>query len=162
MSKMIEIGEVVELHDGEAMVDIQSGDACQSCTMQGHCPLSQGKGWTISAVDPIGAKVGDRVSIEMEGRTYLAAGALVFILPIITLILFYLIGRHLVSEPLAVLAAFVGLFAGTMVAGVIAKGKNGDRFKYKIKEITGRASPRLPFDSPAKGEADETIAKKNS
>ena len=94
--------------------------------------------------------------------TYLAAGALVFILPIITLILFYLIGRHLVSEPLAVLAAFVGLFAGTMVAGVIAKGKNGDRFKYKIKEITGRASPRLPFDSTAKGEADETIAKKNS
>ncbi len=140
MSKMIEIGEVIELHDGEAKIRILSGEGCQSCTMQERCPLNQGKGWTISALDPLGARIGDRVEIEMGGETYLAAGALVFILPIVMLILFYLIGRYLVSEPVGILAAFVGLFAGMLVAGGIAKGKNGDRFKYKIKAITERAS----------------------
>jgi len=137
MSKINEIGEVIELHGRKARVKILRGDGCESCEMHDSCLLKSRKELTMSVQNSVDADVGDTVEIEIGGMEYLGGVAVVFILPTIFLLLFYFIGNHLFSEAFGVLFAFVGLFAGMVVAWIIGKGRWGERFGYKIKRILG-------------------------
>ena len=137
MSKINEIGEVIELHGRKARVKILRSDGCESCEMHDHCFRKNGKELTMSVQNSVDADVGDRVEIEIGGREYLGSVVVVFILPTILFLLFYFIGNHLFSEVFGILFAFGGLFAGMVVAWIIGKGKLGERFGYKIVRILG-------------------------
>jgi len=103
--------------------------------MNGSCALSTGKEWELNAVDTIGVGPGDTVRLELAGGSYIAAGVLIFILPLILMTVFYILGEMLFNGGIAVFIAFVGMAIGITIAYVIGRGKGADRFRYRIVEI---------------------------
>ena len=79
-----------------------------------------------TALNTVGAKVGDVVSLESESKTIFAMMFLVFICPVIGVVLFYLLASQFTqSEAYRAVFAFFGLVFGGIGAliynGVIKK-----------------------------------------
>ena len=132
---MTEIAEVVEISAEKAVVRVLSGEGCKTCAMQGNRALSTGGDWELEVVDTVGVEIGDKVRLELAGGSYIAAGALVFILPLILMALFYTLGEILFNGGTGVLMAFIGMIIGIGIAYVIGRGKGADRFRYRIVGI---------------------------
>ncbi|MBF0446884.1 MAG: SoxR reducing system RseC family protein [Magnetococcales bacterium] len=82
-----------------ALVSGQRKSACGSCHAEASCSvLSVGGGKReapIRVLNPLGAKVGQRVELEISEQQLLKASFLVYVLPIISLIFFGVLGRYL-------------------------------------------------------------------
>lgn len=102
-----------------------------------------GKDWLLTLSPEENIEVGDLVRIEISSGSYLVAGALVFLLPLILMVLLYFIGRMLFDSDFAVAGAFVGLGIGILVAYLIGRGKGAEKFRYRIVEVL----PKKP-DAP--------------
>ena len=83
-------GRVIELRGGEAVVETERLSACEGChkMQEGQscsvCSLMNGnRSLRTRAQNPLGAKVGDLVSIESESTRILGYAALVFLLPLV-------------------------------------------------------------------------------
>jgi len=107
--------------------------------------LAKAGKWTITAINEAEADIGDRVKLTLGSRSYLAAGAILFLVPVILLAVFYIIARQFLTEGLAVVASLLGALIGTTIAWWIGRGKGADRFRYKIVAI-------LPSGSDAQNE----------
>ena len=103
--------------------------------MKEGCALSNGEDWTLSLAPDSSAKVGDIVQIELAGKHYLAAGVLIFIMPLFLMTVMYIIGQKLFAEGFAVLMAFVGFAVGIAVAYLVGRGKGAEKFRYRIIQI---------------------------
>ena len=147
---MTEIGEVLEVLDGRARVKILTAEGCKTCSARGGCILAKGGDWNITAINEFRARVHERVRLVLSGRGYLAAAAILFLLPILRLAVFYAFTSLFLSSSLAVGVAFLGTAIGTDIAWWVGRGKGADRFRYKIVAI-------LPSDSDA--QVEQTAAK---
>lgn len=78
-------GYIIEIVDSKtAKLKMERHSACAAC---GKCASTSEKQDVIVEVDnSIGARVGDRVSVNMESMNVLKAAAIVYILPLIGLI----------------------------------------------------------------------------
>ncbi len=103
--------------------------------MKENCALSNGGDWTLTLAPEPSAKVGDIVKIELAGKHYLAAGVLIFIMPLVLMTLMYIIGQKLFAEGFAVFLAFFGFAIGIAVAYLVGRGKGAEKFRYRIIEI---------------------------
>ena len=103
--------------------------------MNASCALSTSKDWELYVVDTIGVGLGDKVRLELSGGSYIAAGALIFVLPLVLMTAFYIIGEMLFNNGIGVFLAFIGMAIGITIAYVIGRGRGADRFRYKIVEI---------------------------
>lgn len=83
-----------------------SGD-CHKCSGCG----AQKETMLVTAVNAIGAKVGDQVVIESATGPVLKAAAMLYILPVVLFLAGYLLGEHLWSKGplLGVIGIIVGL-----------------------------------------------------
>ena len=83
-----------------------SGD-CHKCSGCG----AQKETMLVTAVNAIGAKVGDQVVIESATGPVLKAAAMLYILPVVLFLASYLLGEHLWSKGplLGVIGIIVGL-----------------------------------------------------
>lgn len=78
---MIEIGKVVGFDKNRAKVEVDKKDECSKC---GMCLFSNGaKSTVFTCENPIDAKDGDLVEIEMTSRGKLSGAVLVFLVPLI-------------------------------------------------------------------------------
>ncbi|HHS50240.1 MAG TPA: hypothetical protein ENN07_03905 [candidate division Zixibacteria bacterium] len=127
-----ERGEVIEILGGEARVRVIRTEACEDCSAKHGCLLAGKHEWELTVDNTLDARPGEIVDLELAGGAYLGSGFLIFILPLITLTIFYLIGNQLVSSAFGVFFAFIGLFAGMMVALLLSKGKGAGKFKYRM------------------------------
>lgn len=82
-------GKVIELRGEDAVVETERISACEGChkRQEGEscsvCSLMNGnRKLRTRAKNPVGAKVGDLVSIESESTRILGYAALVFLLPL--------------------------------------------------------------------------------
>lgn len=81
---MISIGVVESINGQKAMVSLTRHTACGDC---GACQMGkENLDRKIEALNPVGAKVGDRVTMEMADNTVLKAAFIVYIVPLIVLI----------------------------------------------------------------------------
>lgn len=115
---------VISVSGTRAIVETARTSACEGChkMAQGErgcavCTLMGGNSrrFTATAENPIGAKVGDRVTVESATGRVLLYAAFVFLLPLVLCFVGWLIASRFTAEPLwqAVGAAvgFVGCFA---------------------------------------------------
>lgn len=89
--------------DGQyAMVSSQRKSACGSCHAEESCSVLSGGGGKrdthIRAMNPVGATVGQRVLLEISEQQFLKASFLVYVLPIISLLFFGVLGRSLAID----------------------------------------------------------------
>ena len=103
---MEETGVVAELQGGMALVKMNESGGCEGCNAAGTCKAAQGGGRMLMAENRIGAKVGQCVTVKVEGGAFLAASFLVYIVPVIFL--------------------FVGAWAGGALSTSVLPGVRAD------------------------------------
>lgn len=129
-----EFGEIIETRGDKAIIRIHRSESCEDCSSKGTCPLSATKNWEVEVENTLSAAVGERVELELGSGAYLASGFIVFILPIILMVIFYLIANYIVKSSYSPLFSFVGLLAGMMVAFLFNRGKGARRFEFRMIE----------------------------
>jgi sigma-E factor negative regulatory protein RseC len=82
MISEIEEGIIVKIHDRTATVQIKRSGACSHCKA---CSIESDGNMTAEAENPIGAKVGDKVGLNLNSKKALTASLVVFGLPLLAL-----------------------------------------------------------------------------
>lgn len=87
----IQRGVVTQINGQTGRVRIQRNAACGDCK---KCIISEEQSFVeVDALNRTGARVGDQVEVVMESGNVLLAAFLVYIVPLITMFLGYIIGQ---------------------------------------------------------------------
>ncbi|MBE5780747.1 MAG: hypothetical protein E7328_02855 [Clostridiales bacterium] len=105
---MKEIGTVQSISANMATVVFDRHEACGSC--RACTPLEGEKQMVAKLKNPVGAKVGDRVAVELKGKSMLSATAIAYGVPLIMLIIGAVVGdglnrSHHIGEAASALVA---------------------------------------------------------
>lgn len=127
------------LPDGRAVVEVTRQSACgHDCA---ECSSLCGASGAISSVaeNPVGARVGETVTIETPSKKIISAAALVYIVPLALLILGYAAAALLgASEGRALIGSLVGFAVGVAVVVAVNKlSRRGRDFKVTITAVNG-------------------------
>lgn len=105
---------VIEVNGTRAIVESERVSACEGChkaTEEGGCSvcslMGSNRKITTQAYNPVGARVGDLVSIESDTGRMLGYAALVFLLPLLMALIFFGITACFTES-----AILRGIFAG--------------------------------------------------
>ncbi|MDO9567087.1 MAG: SoxR reducing system RseC family protein [Candidatus Desulfaltia sp.] len=127
-----------------AWVKCTKSAACESCSGKGLCNTMGGSddNVEVEAINAVGAKVNDRVTISFETSSLLKASFLVYIIPVLFLILGVIIGNkialifHYDQSISAILVGFLFLFAAFFFVKIKGnKMSKKDQYRPKIIRI---------------------------
>ncbi len=122
---MIEETGVVTVTEGiTARVKVQKRGACEGCTATGVCETSD-DGMEINALNPVQAKVGQTVKVNIKPQSYLMGTMMVYGFPMIALIAGAIIGKNIGEKYFSgfdsdIIAAFLG-FASLFITFLFVK-----------------------------------------
>lgn len=109
---MLSIGVVESVYGDKAVVSLMRHSACGDC---GACQMgAENMQRSVEALNPLGAKVGDKVTMEMADETVLQAAFIVYIIPLLILIVgmfitVYALNYFNISEYVELYGFLVGL-----------------------------------------------------
>lgn len=111
---MEEIGEIIETRGKQALVKIERHSLCSKCNNK--CQLAQPESHEVDEIEvevdnPIGARSGQRVKIEMKEQPMVVASLIIYLIPLIFMIAGYFIGISFLNS--------LG-YQGTEITGIIA------------------------------------------
>lgn len=129
---MKQVGTVEEVSGSKAKVRIARMSSCGGdCGSCGGCDNVI----SVEAQNPVNAKSGDRVELEMPTQTVMGAALLVYVIPIIALIAGYAIGAVLFkSETLSILIGLVAMVASFCAISLYSRIR-AKKYSLIIKEI---------------------------
>ena len=124
-------GYIIEIVDNiTSKLKLKRHSACASC---GKCATtSEEKDIIVEVDNTIGAKVGDRVEVNMETINVLKAAFIVYTIPLIALLIgtvgtFYILNAINFNRNIEIISAIVGLIF-TIIVFLILK-KNDNKFR---------------------------------
>jgi sigma-E factor negative regulatory protein RseC len=141
-----EQGVVVRIDAAGAWVKTVRSEACDSCNSKGAChTMGGGKEMEVAVLNPIGARVGDRVVIKLGTSPFLKATFLVYMFPVLLLVVGAAAGEWIsrsagLGSPLpSALLGFGSLAAGLLFMRIIAR-RLAEKAEYRprITRVTGR------------------------
>jgi sigma-E factor negative regulatory protein RseC len=112
-----EEGIVESISQGKAVVRIQKGGQCASCSSREGCGVSGGGDMQIDVANELGAKVGDRVEISLPTYSLMKLSLLVYFLPVLALILGAYLGRLAGAEIFQSDSAVISVSCGAVAMG---------------------------------------------
>ncbi len=108
-----EQGRVVELKDGQVVIELQAGLHCMTCASRGACQALGGGARRIILPSRGSIRPGQQVTLRYPARNRVLAATLIFLLPLAGLIGGYAVAVSLSpSQGVAVAGAFLGLVLG--------------------------------------------------
>ena len=116
---MEENGKVVELSDEGTKVEVIPGNMCHHCGAAQACGTFGSRTKIVLAQNPIDAKIGDLVKLEIKEKTRAVSILLVFGLPIVLLLTGIIVGEILSGDKLAAILGGAGLVIAFAVVKVI-------------------------------------------
>ena len=133
-----EEGKVIEVKGDIAKVEIRRSISCGTCRA---CWMAEGGKMIASGQNLIGAKVGQRVRLQVSG-SILKAAFVVYILPLVGLILGYGVGSSIskaigypaFSEKAGVISGLAFLVLSFIAVCYYGK-KIGQRYQIKVIEV---------------------------
>ncbi len=126
---MEEKGRIIEVEGSLARVEIERKSACGTCRA---CTLGMGNTMITEAENPLGAKIGQRVRLEISSWEVLKGAFLIYILPLLFLILGLVLGITITNRyGLAESSQTVGLILGLafLVLSFIPLWRHSKRIK---------------------------------
>ena len=135
---MVEQGKVVSLLDRDiAEVELSSNKNCAQCGCAGGgcMPVVSGA-MVLKAYNGVSAKLGDTVKVIIGGNK-ITAGFLLYILPIISFFLCYILADkifHIKSEPVFALIGFCGIFLTFLIIKLFSTSSDKKNFVIEIVE----------------------------
>jgi positive regulator of sigma E activity len=117
-----DIAVVKKVEKDRVTVEIEAGGGCKSCAMHSLCG---GDDKTIrhTITTDMNLSVDDKVRLHISPGVKILSSFIIFIIPILAMILFYLIGNYLLSfkEEFAIVFSFVGLLISGIFIYLIDK-----------------------------------------
>lgn len=95
---LVEVGIVFASANGIAEVSIQQSDNCEECSAKIICKPQKDDLNIVRAIDPFGAAIGDKVRIEIHGKSLLKASFNLYGLPLILLLVGIFSGSFIFSD----------------------------------------------------------------
>ncbi len=77
-----ERGIVIRAGNGTAVIKVVPSEACQGCSAHGSCSAQKGE-MEVEVLDPVGAREGDRIVVDMETASLMKASFLLYVFPIL-------------------------------------------------------------------------------
>lgn len=137
---MEERGRVVETLDSLARVEVIRHEACRHCRA---CDFGRTDRVVVEATNPIGARVGDEVVLELESSRVLGAALVAYMLPLALMVVGICLGGVLArasgrSESASLFGAILGL--GSLALSYVGvylydKRVNPNRFRAEITRV---------------------------
>lgn len=123
---------VLEVYDGEILIEIQKSGSCKSCAISGVCG-GQDKSFRHRLKTDLELEKGDMIEIAISSGVKLLSSFIVFIFPVLAMILFYLLAKYAVqlTENFSILASFCGLLLSGILIYFIDK-KFADKIHFEI------------------------------
>lgn len=135
MSQLIQQRVIVKKTDGDfAWVVVADGSGCGSCSSKKTCgsanllkPLidANTKSKNLKVINKLNAQAGDEVMLELASSDLLKGTFLAYLLPLVTLFVFALLGKYFFGEAGSALLGITGLFAGLYWVKNIVEGISG-------------------------------------
>jgi sigma-E factor negative regulatory protein RseC len=133
-----EEGHVIKTENDTAWIRVSRSAACESCQSRNACHSMGGgeKDLTVEAVNPVGAREGDRVVIEFSTASLMKGTFLIYLFPIICLLLGVWLSPVFGWDESA-LSALTGLsaFALSLPLVVVIGNRMGKKEAYKPKIV---------------------------
>jgi len=138
-----EQGVVLRTDSEAAWVKTTRSSACEGCTARGSChSMGAGQEMEVKALNPAGAREGDRIVLSFETGSLLKATFLIYVFPIIFLIAGAALGQMLAprmafdSSALSVLLGFAFFFTALFIIKARAnKMAKKNAYRPKITKI---------------------------
>lgn len=93
---MKENAHVVAAKGGRAIVKTLRSEACGSCGAQSACHAMGGsKEMEVEVINPVGAKAGDKVELELPESSFVKASAVTYLIPLTFLMTGAIVGYYL-------------------------------------------------------------------
>jgi len=135
---MIEEGRVIEVKGGLAKVEIRRSTSCGTCRV---CWMSEEGKMVACAENLIGAKVGQRVRLQVSG-SILKAAFVVYILPLVGLIVGYGVGSSVTkamgypgyAEKIGMICGLATLALSFLAVRYYGR-KTGQRYQIKVIQV---------------------------
>jgi len=127
--------KVIDLFPGGVVIEIEKSGSCNSCAISGVCGGADSS-FVHRLKTDMKLDLGDIIEISISSGVKLLSSFIVFILPILSMILFYFIAKFAIKLPenFAILISFVGLLLSGFAIYILDK-----KFAKKIHfEIIGR------------------------
>lgn len=132
MVAMEEEGRVIKIEGNLAQVEVERKSACRAC---GLCSL-RGKNTMMAEVEnSIGARVGERVRIEIPSSLILKGALLFYILPLVALILGLVLGIKITNLQTGGLILGFSLFILSFILIWLYSKKTKARNIYRSKIV---------------------------
>ncbi len=141
---MREEGIVIDTYGEFAKVEARRSASCEGCASKDTCKPNSNTSMIIEVINPINARVGDRICFEVEASALLKSTFVIYLMPLI----FLLIGAWAGGEiskiyPLFKKEEILSVISGSLfflVSGFILISLNryfskNKRYKPMIKEI---------------------------
>jgi sigma-E factor negative regulatory protein RseC len=149
-----EEGIVESISQGKAVVRIQKGGQCASCSSREGCGVSGGGDMQIDVANELGAKVGDRVEISLPSRSLMKLAFLIYFLPVLALILGAYLGDLIGNQVLHTDSDIVPVVCGGMAMATAFLGlRLLDRRLHATSDYRPRMT-RILFSVSTSGGAD--------
>lgn len=132
-------GIITSVRGARAKLRISTGAECAGCAAKSHCHGAEPRQREITVINTYGAQVGDHVVFEARPSRVALSALLVWILPILSMIVGYLIAERLAGGFIPILMAFVFLAVAFAVLKVIDNAVSGGTSFYPA--VTGPAGP---------------------
>ena len=138
-----EEGIVLKTIATSAVVKTVKSGACKGCSSRGSChSMGENNEMEVDAINEAGAKVGDRIVLNLETGPLLKVTFLLYVFPIILLIIGAAIGQRIAtmlgmdSSGLSVLVGFTFLFAAVLFIKLKANNlAKNDKYRPTIIKI---------------------------
>jgi positive regulator of sigma E activity len=132
---------IVISKEGErATVSVLRKEACSHCA--GRVVCGTAKTVTTTVKNPVGAEIGDTVTIETPTENVLGYAALVFLAPVILAVALYLIFSG-VNKTLSIVMPICGFVLPFVCALILDRKKRDERIPVitEIINVTGESAP---------------------
>jgi len=127
-----DIAVVRKIEENIVQVEIERTGSCEGCAVSGICN-SNNKIILHKIKTDLKLKIGDKVQVNIAPSLRVFSSFVVFIIPIITMVSFYLISKYLfkLNEDLSIIISLLGLLLSGLFIYLIDK-KFANKLSFKI------------------------------
>ena len=136
-----EKGTIVRIADEMAWAKVQRTGSCEGCSERGACGINGGvQNTEVEAINDAGAKVGDRVLIDVNSASVLKTAFLLYVFPILAMIVGAVIGNNappffgLGASPLSAIFGFL-FFGGAVLFAKNLGNRLATKKNYRLRVV---------------------------
>jgi sigma-E factor negative regulatory protein RseC len=144
--ELYEEGIVKEAYHGIATIVISNSDQCEECTAKVYCKPGSANERSLTAKDPFGVKMGDKVRVSIRGNQILKVSFLVYGIPLLLILAGLFVGMQFFQSNKEILSSLSALILVSIYISIILlidkKRKHETRTYPEIIFVSSRKSDK--------------------